>query len=99
MAKPSLKHRYLQLLLLMVGSGVIYPAVYMRQNFEGSMLETFDITRAQVGECHSILGSYFLSNLSPKWMAVRQTTHPLVDQCIDGRDRGFRSLAEHGPRL
>ena len=32
--KPSLKHRYLQLLLLIVGSGVIYPAVYMRQNFE-----------------------------------------------------------------
>ena len=59
MAKPSLKHRYLQLLLLIVGSGVIYPAVYMRQNFEGSMLETFDITRAQLAECHSILGVIF----------------------------------------
>jgi hypothetical protein len=31
----------------------------MRQNFEGSMLETFYITRAQLGECHSILGIVF----------------------------------------
>ena len=58
-SQSSLRHRYLQLLLLIVGSGVIYPAVYMRQNFEGSMLETFDITRAQLGECHSILGVIF----------------------------------------
>ena len=76
MAKPSLKHRYLQLLLLIVGSGVIYPAVYMRQNFEGSMLEAFDITRAQLAECHSILGViFFLTYLPSGWAVCLTATH------------------------
>ena len=38
---PSLsqRQRYFQLLILIIASGSIYPVVYMRQNFEGSMLD------------------------------------------------------------
>ena len=85
MAKPSLKHRYLQLLLLIVGSGVIYPAVYMRQNFEGSMLETFDITRAQLAECHSILGViFFLTYLPSGWLSDKLPTRWLISVSMAG---------------
>jgi len=84
-AKPGLKHRYLQLLLLVVGSGVIYPAVYMRQNFEGSMLETFDITRAQLGECHSILGIiFFLTYLPSGWLSDKLPTRWLISVSMAG---------------
>tara|TARA_B100000214_G_scaffold241113_1_gene176577 strand:- start:1145 stop:2398 length:1254 start_codon:yes stop_codon:yes gene_type:complete len=84
-AKPSLKHRYIQLLLLIVGSGVIYPAVYMRQNFEGSMLETFDITRAQLGECHTILGIiFFLTYLPSGWLSDKLPTRWLISVSMAG---------------
>ena len=84
-SQPSLKHRYLQLLLLIVGSGVIYPAVYMRQNFEGSMLETFDITRAQLGECHSILGViFFLTYLPSGWLSDKLPTRWLISVSMAG---------------
>ena len=85
MAKPTLKHRYLQLLLLIVGSGVIYPAVYMRQNFEGSMLETFDITRAQLGECHSIMGViFFLTYVPSGWLSDKLPTRWLMSISMAG---------------
>jgi len=84
-AKPSLKQRYLQLLLLIVGSGVIYPVVYMRQNFEGSMLETFDITRAQLGECHSIMGViFFLTYVPSGWLSDKLPTRWLMSISMAG---------------
>ena len=44
----------------------------MRQNFEGSMLETFSITVEQLGECHSLLGvMFFLTYLPSGWLADR----------------------------
>jgi len=84
-ANPSMKQRYLQLLLLIVGSGVIYPVVYMRQNFEGSMLETFDITRAQLGECHSILGVFFVLTYVPSgWLSDKLPTRWLISVSMAG---------------
>jgi len=44
----------------------------MRQNFEGSMLETFSLTVEQLGECHSLLGvMFFLTYLPSGWLADR----------------------------
>ena len=71
---PSLsqRQRYFQLLILIIASGSIYPVVYMRQNFEGSMLETYGITLEQLGECHSLLGlMFFLTYLPSGWLADR----------------------------
>ena len=90
-SQPSLKQRYLQLLLLIIGSGTIYPVVYMRQNFEGSMLETFDITRAQLGECHSILGIvFFLTYLPSGWLSDKLPTRWLMSLSMAGT--GFLAL-------
>ncbi|MGB0765669.1 MAG: MFS transporter, partial [Luminiphilus sp.] len=66
------RQRYFQLLILIIASGSIYPVVYMRQNFEGSMLETYGISLEQLGECHSLLGlMFFLTYLPSGWLADR----------------------------
>ncbi len=40
----SKRARYIQLGVLVFASGGIYPLLYLRQNFEVSMLEAFQIT-------------------------------------------------------
>ena len=57
--------RYLQLAVITVAAGAIYPLLYLRQNFEVSMLETFDITATQLGQCNSILGVLFVLTYLP----------------------------------
>ena len=67
-----MRQRYFQLFILIIASGSIYPVVYMRQNFEGSMLETYGITLEQLGECHSLLGlMFFLTYLPSGWLSDR----------------------------
>ena len=57
--------RYLQLAVITVAAGAIYPLLYLRQNFEVSMLETFDITVSQLGRCNAILGVLFVVTYLP----------------------------------
>ncbi|MEM9623636.1 MAG: MFS transporter, partial [Pseudomonadota bacterium] len=43
-AGRSARARYAQLLVLVLAAGVIYPLLYLRQNFEVSMLEALQIS-------------------------------------------------------
>ena len=64
--------RYLQLAVITVAAGAIYPLLYLRQNFEVSMLETFGITATQLGQCNAILGVLFVVTYLPSgWLADR----------------------------
>ena len=64
--------RYLQLAVITVAAGAIYPLLYLRQNFEVSMLETFDITASQLGQCNAMLGVLFVVTYLPSgWLADR----------------------------
>ena len=64
--------RYLQLTVITVAAGAIYPLLYLRQNFEVSMLETFDITATQLGQCNALLGVLFVVTYLPSgWLADR----------------------------
>jgi len=47
---------YSQLALIVIAAGAIYPLLYLRQNFEISILESFDITQTQLRYCSSMLG-------------------------------------------
>ena len=69
----SLRQRYLQLALVSVAGGAIYPLVYMRQNFELSMLEAFGISAAELQSCYALLGALFvlLTYLPSGWLADR----------------------------
>ena len=42
--------RYVQLGVLILAGGAIYPLIYLRQNFEVSILESFGISIAQLGQ-------------------------------------------------
>ena len=75
--------RYLQLAVITVAAGAIYPLLYLRQNFEVSMLETFDITATQLGQCNSILGALFVLTYLPSgWLADRVAPRYLMSASL-----------------
>jgi len=68
----SLKARYLKLAVLVIIAGNIYPLIYLRQNFEVSMLESFGISATQLGQNYAMLGVLFMLTYLPSgWLADR----------------------------
>lgn len=66
----SNKSRYLQLLMLVIAGGAIFPMLYLRQIYQTTMLEAFNITNGQLGELYSILGLMFFLTYGPSgWLA------------------------------
>ena len=64
--------RYLQLGVLVIVAGAAYPLIYLRQNFELTILESFGITASQLGNCYSLLGVLFVVTYIPSgWLADR----------------------------
>jgi predicted MFS family arabinose efflux permease len=71
--------RYIQLGVLTLAGGAVYPLIYLRQNFEVSILESFGITIAQLGQCYSMLGVIFVLTYLPSgWLADRVSPRALV---------------------
>lgn len=71
--------RYLQLSVLILAAGAIYPLVYLRQNFEVSILESFNITISQLGQCYAMLGVIFVVTYLPSgWIADKVLPRWLV---------------------
>ncbi len=76
---PSTFRRYAQLGVLTLAGGAVYPLIYLRQNFEVSILESFGITIAQLGQCYSLLGVIFVATYLPSgWLADRVSPRWLV---------------------
>ena len=68
----SALQRYLQLGVLVLAGGAIYPLIYLRQNFEVSILESFGISISQLGQCYAMLGVIFVVTYLPSgWLADR----------------------------
>ena len=64
--------RYVQLLLLVIAAGAIYPMLYLRQVYQSTMLEFFHIDDVQLGYLYSSLGTIFLLSYLPSgWLADR----------------------------
>ena len=71
--------RYVQLLLLVLAAGAIYPILYLRQVYQTTMLEVFAIDNAQLGYLYSVLGFvFFLSYLPSGWLADRMAPRFLI---------------------
>jgi sugar phosphate permease len=51
--------RYGQFAVLVLAAGALYPLMYLRQNFEISILEAFRITTTDLGELYALLGIVF----------------------------------------
>ena len=71
--------RYIQLAIITLAAGAMYPLIYLRQNFEVTILESFGITIAQLGQCYSLLGVIFVATYLPSgWLADRVPPRALV---------------------
>jgi sugar phosphate permease len=70
---------YSQLALIIVSAGAIYPLLYLRQNFELSIIEAFNISQTQLRYCSSILGFIFMITYVPSgWLADRFSSRKLL---------------------
>ena len=71
--------RYVQLLLLVIAAGAIYPILYLRQVYQPTMLEVFHISESQLGYLYSMLGTIFLLSYLPSgWLADRIAPRLLI---------------------
>lgn len=71
--------RYLQLMLLVLAAGAIYPVLYLRQVYQSTMLEVFAITNTELGYLYSMLGTLFLVSYLPSgWLADRIAPRLLI---------------------
>ena len=79
MTETSAGKRYFQLATVVVAAGAIYPLIYLRQNFEVSILESFGITIGQLSQCYSLIGVIFVLTYVPSgWLADRVSPRLLV---------------------
>ena len=70
---------YSQLALIVIAAGAIYPLLYLRQNFEISILESFEITQTQLRYCSSMLGLIFMISYIPSgWLADHFSSRKLL---------------------
>lgn len=70
--------RYFQFILIVLAAGAIYPIIYLKTNYQETLLEVFQMTLPQLNSIYSVLGivwviGYFPSGLlsdkfSAKWL-------------------------------
>jgi MFS family permease len=77
--QESKAQRYIQLLLLVIAAGAIYPILYLRQVYQPTMLDVFHINESQLGYLYSSLGTIFLISYLPSgWLADRIAPRLLI---------------------
>ena len=92
-SQHSRAQRYLQLLLLVIAAGAIYPMLYLRQVYQPTMLQFFRIDDVQLGYLYSSLGTIFLVSYLPSgWLADRLSPRWLI--CFAARHRRARHLRD-----
>lgn len=78
-------YRYLQLMLLVVAAGAIYPVLYLRQVYQSTMLDVLAISDEQLGYLYSILGAAFAIGYLPSgWLADRLPPRLLISLSLLG---------------
>lgn len=71
--------RYIKLAVLVIIAGNIYPLIYLRQNFQVSIIESFGITGTQLGQMYAMLGVlYMVTYLPSGWLADRVSPRILM---------------------
>ena len=81
----STAYRYFQLVVIIMAAGAIYPLLYLRQNFEVSILESFDITITELSQCYAMLGVLFVLTYVPSgWLADKASPRLLVAFSLAG---------------
>ena len=64
MNKSNLK-RYIQFLLVVLAAGAIYPVIYLKTNYQETILEVFGMSLPQLNLIYAVLGIVFLIGYFP----------------------------------
>lgn len=63
--KQSNFRRYFQFFLIVLAAGAIYPVIYLRTNYQVTILEVFDLTQPQLNNFYSMLGMAYVIGYIP----------------------------------
>jgi MFS family permease len=64
MEKSNFK-RYFQFFLIILAAGAIYPVIYLRTNYQVTILEVFNLTQVQLNNFYSMLGIAYVIGYIP----------------------------------
>ncbi|MED1305050.1 MFS transporter [[Bacillus thuringiensis] serovar konkukian] len=71
--------RYFQFLLIVLAAGSIYPLIYLKTNYQETILEVYGITLVQLNSIYSVLGVAFLLGYFPSgWLADKFSAKKLI---------------------
>lgn len=82
--------KYIQLILIVLAAGAIYPVIYLKTNYQETILEVFQMSLSQLNLIYSVLGivfviGYFPSGLlSDKFSAKKLLTVSLLGTAAGG---------------
>ncbi|NGY69773.1 hypothetical protein F6Y04_03505 [Bacillus megaterium] len=64
--------RYFQFFLIILAAGSIFPLIYLKTNYQETILEVYGISLKQLNGIFSVLGVAYLVGYSPSgWLADR----------------------------
>lgn len=71
--------RYFQFFLIVLAAGSIFPLIYLKTNYQETILEVYGITLQQLNGIFSVLGIAYLVGYSPSgWLADRFSAKKLL---------------------
>ncbi|OPA74780.1 MFS transporter [Paenibacillus selenitireducens] len=83
-------NRYFQLFLIVIAAGAIYPVIYLRQNYQETILAVFNMSMDQLNIIYSVLGIVFVAGyfpsglLSDKFSAKKLLVISLLGTAVGG---------------
>jgi MFS family permease len=89
MSQAKLK-RYFQFLLVVLAAGAIYPVIYLRTNYQETILQVFNMTLPQLNTLYSLMGLVFVFGyipsgyLSDRFSAKMLLTISLLGTAVGG---------------
>ncbi|ANU22020.1 MFS transporter [Planococcus donghaensis] len=71
--------RYFQFLLIVLAAGAIFPLIYLRTNYQETILEVYGMTLPQLNTIFSVLGLAFIVGYFPSgWISDRFSSKKLI---------------------
>lgn len=62
------RNRYLQFMLIILAAGSIYPLIYLKAQYQETMLQVFGMTNQELNSLYAILGMVFIVGYFPSGM-------------------------------
>ncbi|MCA0991456.1 MFS transporter [Pseudalkalibacillus hwajinpoensis] len=77
--KSSNLKRYFQFMLIVLAAGAIFPLIYLRTNYQGTILEVYGMSLSQLNSIFSVLGVAFIIGYFPSgWISDRFSAKKLI---------------------